>query len=114
MACTYAAGGGECDTWGFSRSAPSVQRDGRIERMAEAMKLPDPDAVGPAIREMNRRLGLPAGLSEIGVSESVFPKIIAGALPTTLTRPIPARQQPRIIANCSPHRCSAATRSSTP
>ena len=80
MACTYAAGGGECDPWGFNRSAPSVQRDGRIERMAEAMKLPGPDAVGPAIREMNRRLGLPAGLSEIGVSESVFPKIIAGAL----------------------------------
>jgi 4-hydroxybutyrate dehydrogenase len=64
----------------FNRSAPSVQRDGRIERIAEAMKLPGADAVGPAIREMNRRLGLPAGLRELGVSESVFPKIIEGAL----------------------------------
>lgn len=65
---------------GFNRSAPSVLRDGRIERMVEAMKLPGPDAVGPAIREMNQRLGVPAGLKELGVSESVFPKIIEGAL----------------------------------
>jgi 4-hydroxybutyrate dehydrogenase len=65
---------------GFNRSAPSVLRHGRIERMAEAMKLPGPDAVGPAIREMSQRLGVPAGLRELGVSEAVFPKIIEGAL----------------------------------
>ncbi len=64
----------------LNRSGPSVQNDGRIERMAEAVKLPGPDAVGPAIRAMSRRLGLPTRLREIGVSESVCPKIIEGAL----------------------------------
>ena len=29
---------------------------------------------------MNRSLGLPSGLSELGVAESMFPSIIAGAL----------------------------------
>ena len=63
------------------QSKCAVRPARRVHRTdAEAMKLPGPDAVGPGIREMNRRLGLPAGLSEIGVSESVFPKIIAGAL----------------------------------
>jgi 4-hydroxybutyrate dehydrogenase len=48
--------------------------------MVETMKLPGPDAVGPTIREMSQGLGVPAGLRELGVSESVFPKIIAGVL----------------------------------
>jgi len=33
-----------------------------------------------AIREMNQRLGLPSGLREVGVSEPMLPRIIAGAL----------------------------------
>ena len=37
-------------------------------------------AVAPAVREMTRRLGLSAGLGELGVDRSLFPRIIGGAL----------------------------------
>jgi alcohol dehydrogenase class IV len=63
----------------FNASAPSVIAERRMERLARAMHLGSA-AVAPAIGEMNRRLGLPAGLRELGVSEALFPKIIDGAL----------------------------------
>jgi 4-hydroxybutyrate dehydrogenase len=64
----------------FNSDAPSVMTDGRMERLARAMKLASADTVAPAIREMNRRLGLPAGLRELGVSEALFAQIVDGAL----------------------------------
>src|SRR3712207_5470881 len=63
----------------FNASAPTVVAERRMERIARAMGL-DGAAVAPAIREMNRRLGLPAGLHDLGVREALFPRIIEGAL----------------------------------
>ena len=57
-----------------------MQQDRRLARMAQAMGLEGPEAVTPAVRQMNRRLGLPSGLKALGVTESMFPGIIAGAL----------------------------------
>jgi alcohol dehydrogenase class IV len=52
--------------------------------MAHAMGLGicDPQGVqiAEAVREMNARLGLPAGLGELGVTEQMFDRIIEGAL----------------------------------
>ncbi len=36
--------------------------------------------VGPSIREMNARLGLPAGLGALGVGEDLFARVVDGAL----------------------------------
>jgi alcohol dehydrogenase class IV len=55
-------------------------KDNKMARMAHAMGLASGAGIGPAIRDMSRRLGLPAGLRELGVSESLFPQIIKGAL----------------------------------
>ena len=38
------------------------------------------DDLGPAIRDMNARLGLPRGLAELGVTPDLFDKVIEGAL----------------------------------
>jgi 4-hydroxybutyrate dehydrogenase len=64
----------------FNAQAPSVKAERRMERIAQAMGLGEAAAVAPAIREMNRRLGLPAGLGELGVDRSLFLKIIENAL----------------------------------
>ncbi|NPC57414.1 iron-containing alcohol dehydrogenase [Caenimonas soli] len=64
----------------FNASAPSIVREERLERMAQAMGVPGAAAVAPAIADMNRRLGLPAGLSALDVPRDLFPKIIEGAL----------------------------------
>jgi alcohol dehydrogenase class IV len=64
----------------FNQSAPSMQQGKRLARMAQAMNLEGPEAVVPAVRQMNQRLGLPSGLKALGVTEAMFPKIIAGAL----------------------------------
>ena len=36
--------------------------------------------VGPAIKDLNRRLGLPGGLGAMGVLRESFDQIIAGAM----------------------------------
>jgi 4-hydroxybutyrate dehydrogenase len=64
----------------FNASAPSIVREERLERMAQAMGVPGAAAVAPAIADMNRRLGLPAGLGALDVPRDLFPKIIEGAL----------------------------------
>lgn len=64
----------------FNSEAESVKRERKIERLAETMRLAGAQAVAPAIRAMNARLGLPSGLRAMGVGEELFPKIIAGAL----------------------------------
>jgi alcohol dehydrogenase class IV len=64
----------------FNASAPSVIADRRMERLARAMNVGAAAAVAPAIRDMNRRLGLPSGLRELGVPETLFARIIDGAL----------------------------------
>jgi len=64
----------------FNASAESVQKDRRLERMARVMGLSAPGDIGPAIRALNARLALPAGLAEIGVTRDQFDRIITGAL----------------------------------
>ena len=64
----------------FNAAAPSVVAERRMERLARAMGLSRAAAVPDAVRDMNKRLGLPAGLNELGVAPSLFPRIIEGAL----------------------------------
>ena len=64
----------------FNAAAESVQREDRLKRMAHAMGLSGGSEIPGAIREMNARLGLPSGLAAMGVGQSQFGGIIAGAL----------------------------------
>jgi alcohol dehydrogenase class IV len=64
----------------FNAQADSVRRERRLERMAQAMDLSGPEAIGPAIQALNSRLGLPPGLAAMGVTPDQFDAIIAGAL----------------------------------
>lgn len=64
----------------FNATCDSMQRERKLERIAQAMQLSSADEIGPAIKAMSRRLALPAGLGELGVSSDMFPKIIEGAL----------------------------------
>jgi alcohol dehydrogenase class IV len=64
----------------FNASAESIVNERCLERMAHAMGLSGADAIGPAIRAMNQRLGLPSGLAAMGVRADQFDQIITGAL----------------------------------
>jgi alcohol dehydrogenase class IV len=64
----------------FNAQVDSVKKDRRLERMAHAMGLGSGGDVAEAIKDMNRRLGLPAGLAEMGVQRDWFEKIIDGAM----------------------------------
>ena len=64
----------------FNADAPSVKAEHRMERLAQAIGVADPKALPEAVRALNRRIGLPQGLSAIGVGEEMFGDIIARAL----------------------------------
>jgi len=68
----------------FNAQAESIRRERRMQRMAHAMGLPadDPsgEGVADAIRAMNARLGLPAGLQALGVTEDLYERVIDGAM----------------------------------
>jgi 4-hydroxybutyrate dehydrogenase len=68
----------------FNASAESMVKDRRLQRMAHAMGIGSCDSKGTevaeAIRDLNARLGLPAGLSAMGVTRDMFERIIIGAL----------------------------------
>ena len=68
----------------FNADVPALKAAQRLERMAQAMGLPESShpakALGDAIRAMNQRLGLPSGLAAMGVVEAQFDEIIKGAL----------------------------------
>jgi 4-hydroxybutyrate dehydrogenase len=64
----------------FNAAAESVKRERKIERLAETMGLSGAQEVAPALKAMNAKLNLPAGLRPMGVTEDLFPKIIEGAL----------------------------------
>ncbi|WP_293996102.1 iron-containing alcohol dehydrogenase [Sphaerotilus sp.] len=64
----------------FNAEAESVQRERRLERMAQAMGLASAQDIGPAIRALNARLGLPSGLVAMGVDETLYDRVIAGAV----------------------------------
>jgi 4-hydroxybutyrate dehydrogenase len=69
----------------FNASAPTIVKERRLERMAHAMGVPvgaggAANAVAAAIRAMNQRLGLPAGLAALGVDDAMYERIIDGAM----------------------------------
>ena len=68
----------------FNAPAPSMLKDRRLQRIAQAMGLAACDDAGTevaeAIRAMNARLGLPAGLAAMGVDVSLFERVIDGAM----------------------------------
>jgi len=64
----------------FNREAPSVRRENCLPRMAQAMGIADPAEVPDAIRAMNRKIGLPTGLAELGVASRSFAQVIDRAL----------------------------------
>ena len=68
----------------FNAAAPSIQHEQRLQRMAQAMGLgacdAGGDAIADAIRAMNDRLGLPAGLGALGLSADLFERVIDGAM----------------------------------
>ena len=68
----------------FNASAPSIQAENRLQRMAQAMGLPGCDALGTEVAEaitaMNARLGLPSGLAAMGVTPDLFEAVIDGAM----------------------------------
>ncbi len=64
----------------FNAEAPSVRAEGRMDRLAQAIGLPDEADLAQAVRDLNRRLDLPDGLGALGVSPSQYPRIIERAL----------------------------------
>jgi 4-hydroxybutyrate dehydrogenase len=64
----------------FNASAESIQKESRLQRMAQAMGLNSGSDIPEAIKDMNARLGLPGGLAEMGVRREQFEQIIVGAL----------------------------------
>jgi alcohol dehydrogenase class IV len=64
----------------FNATADSMVKENRLQRMAHAMGLASGADIGPAIKAMNARLGLPTGLAEMGVQGSQFDHVITGAL----------------------------------
>ncbi|MBQ0931008.1 iron-containing alcohol dehydrogenase [Ideonella sp. 4Y16] len=68
----------------FNAGADSIQRERRLQRMAQAIGLPGCDSQGTelaeAVRELNARLGLPSGLGALGVTPELFDRVITGAM----------------------------------
>ena len=64
----------------FNAAAESVQKENRLNRMAQAMGLQSGSDIPEAIKDMNARLGLPTGLGAMGVTEGLFDAVITGAL----------------------------------
>ena len=64
----------------FNASAESVVKERRLERMALAMGLASAAEIPDAIKAMSARLGLPAGLAELGVQKADFARIVTGAM----------------------------------
>jgi alcohol dehydrogenase class IV len=64
----------------FNAQTESMQKEQRLQRMAEAMGLGAAGDVAEAVRDMSARLGLPAGLRAMGVEASVFDRVIDGAM----------------------------------
>lgn len=64
----------------FNAAAESIQSEHRLQRMAHAMGLAPGSDIGEAIKAMNARLGLPAGLAAMGVTTDMFDAVITGAM----------------------------------
>lgn len=64
----------------FNAGAESVVSQDKFARLADAMGLDRNAGIGEAVEATTRAIGLPARLSEIGVTRDMFEPIVAGAL----------------------------------
>jgi alcohol dehydrogenase class IV len=64
----------------FNLTAPGAIAEDKGARLAQAMGLKAGADLSEALAEMTRAIGLPARLSEMGVSRDLFERIITGAL----------------------------------
>ena len=64
----------------FNASAPSVIKENKISRLKHAMRLKESDDIADAVSQMCARLGLPPGLSQVGVKREMFDAVIQGAM----------------------------------
>ena len=71
----------------FNASAETMRQGQRLQRMAQAIGLAGCDERGErgeqlaaALRDINQRLGLPTGLSAMGVTSGLFERVIDGAI----------------------------------
>ena len=64
----------------FNASSPSIQKEHRLQRMAQAMGLAAATDIPQAIHDMNARPRLPTGLAAMGVQADSFARVITGAL----------------------------------
>jgi len=64
----------------FNQHADTVVANSRYARMRRVMGLAENADLAEALFDMTARLGLPTGLGQMGVDESVFDKVIKGAL----------------------------------
>jgi len=79
----------------FNAQAESMRKERRLERMAHAMGLGAAGDIPDAIRDMNARLDLPAGLAAMGVRREQFDQIIKGALADHCHKTNPRIASPR-------------------
>jgi 4-hydroxybutyrate dehydrogenase len=64
----------------FNERAPSVVAERRYARMRRVMGVPEHADLAQALFDMTARLGLPTGLRQMGVDETMFDKVVQGAL----------------------------------
>ncbi len=68
----------------FNASAQSMRENRRLQRIAHAIGVaacdPQGTELAAAIRALNSRLGLPAGLAAMGVTRDLFERVIDGAM----------------------------------
>jgi alcohol dehydrogenase class IV len=64
----------------FNRNAPTSVEQDKYARLGAAMGLAPFERLEDAVRTMTTRIGLPARLSELGVGEELFERVVAGAL----------------------------------
>ncbi len=68
----------------FNAQAESVQREQRLQRMADAIGIgrcdPDGNALADAIRDLNARLGIAPGLAALNVGAALHERIVDGAM----------------------------------
>ncbi|HSG02849.1 MAG TPA: iron-containing alcohol dehydrogenase [Marinobacterium sp.] len=64
----------------FNASCESMQQEQKLLRMAQAMGLGTGETLIDALNSMNERLGMPNGLSAMGVTTDLFDRVVAGAM----------------------------------
>lgn len=64
----------------FNQQAPTVIREQKYQRLARAMHLPSGSDLAEAIEDINKRLDIPKGLAQIGVTHEMLPAVAQAAV----------------------------------